>query len=52
MIQHEVDHLDGVLMLDRTPTEQRRGAMRALRDGTSYSPPDRDDDPGAAVNGD
>jgi peptide deformylase len=52
VIQHEVDHLDGVLMLDRTPTEQRRAAMRALRDGTSYSPPDRDDDPSAAANGD
>jgi peptide deformylase len=52
VIQHEVDHLDGVLMLERTPTEQRRAAMRALRDGASYSPPDRDDDPGAAANGD
>jgi peptide deformylase len=29
--QHEIDHLDGVLMLDRTTPEQRREALRALR---------------------
>jgi peptide deformylase len=32
VIQHEVDHLDGVLILDRTTPEQRREAIRALRD--------------------
>jgi peptide deformylase len=32
VIQHEVDHLDGVLILDRTSREQRKGAMRALRE--------------------
>ena len=32
VIQHEIDHLDGVLILDRTSREQRREAMRALRD--------------------
>jgi len=32
VIQHELDHLDGVLILDRTSREQRRQAMRALRD--------------------
>ena len=32
MIQHEMDHLDGVLILDRTTREQRKEAMRALRD--------------------
>jgi peptide deformylase len=32
VIQHEIDHLDGVLMLDRTTREQRKTAMRALRD--------------------
>jgi peptide deformylase len=31
--QHEIDHLDGVLILDRTTVEQRREALRALRDG-------------------
>jgi len=29
--QHEIDHLDGVLILDRTDPESRRGALRALR---------------------
>ena len=32
VIQHEVDHLDGVLILDRTTREQRREAMRELRE--------------------
>ncbi len=32
VIQHEIDHLDGVLILDRTGREQRREAMRALRE--------------------
>lgn len=30
-IQHEVDHLDGKLFLDRLDREHRREAMRALR---------------------
>ena len=32
VIQHEIDHLDGVLMLDRTTREQRKQAMRELRE--------------------
>jgi peptide deformylase len=32
VIQHEIDHLDGVLILDRTSREQRKEAMRTLRD--------------------
>src|ERR671915_4124 len=32
VIQHEMDHLDGVLILDRTSRDQRRVAMRALRE--------------------
>jgi len=32
VIQHEMDHLDGVLILDRTPRDQRREAMKALRE--------------------
>jgi peptide deformylase len=32
VIQHEMDHLDGVLILDRTSRDQRKRAMRALRD--------------------
>ncbi len=31
VIQHEVDHLDGVLILDRTTRDQRKEAVRALR---------------------
>ncbi|CAA9517800.1 MAG: Peptide deformylase [uncultured Solirubrobacteraceae bacterium] len=32
VIQHEIDHLDGILILDRTSREQRKAAMRALRE--------------------
>ena len=31
VIQHEMDHLDGVLILDRAPRDQRKEGMRALR---------------------
>jgi peptide deformylase len=44
VLQHEIDHLDGVLILDRTTREQRKGALRALREGGSYSPPVADED--------
>jgi peptide deformylase len=42
VLQHEMDHLDGVLILDRTERDQRKGAMRALREGTSFTPFDPD----------
>jgi peptide deformylase len=32
VIQHEIDHLDGVLVLDRISRQQRKEAMRALRE--------------------
>ena len=32
VIQHEIDHLDGVLILDRAPREARKEAMRAMRE--------------------
>ncbi len=32
VIQHEIDHLNGVLILDRISREARREAMRALRE--------------------
>jgi peptide deformylase len=32
VIQHETDHLDGVLILDRTTRDQRKDAIRALRE--------------------
>lgn len=48
VLQHEIDHLDGVLILDRAERAQRKGALRALREGTTYSPPREDgEDEGA-----
>lgn len=44
VIQHEMDHLDGVLTLQRTTREQRKAAMRALREGGTYAPPQAEDD--------
>ncbi len=38
VLQHEIDHLDGVLILDRAPRAQRKAALRALREGGSYAP--------------
>ena len=38
VLQHEIDHLDGVLILDRAPRDQRKAALRALREGGSYTP--------------
>ena len=32
VIQHEIDHLDGVLILDRTSRDQRKEAIRTLRE--------------------
>ena len=32
VIQHEMDHLDGVLMLERASREDRKEALRALRE--------------------
>jgi peptide deformylase len=51
VLQHEIDHLDGVLILDRTVREQRKAAMRALREGETYAPerePDEAEEPPAA----
>lgn len=31
-LQHETDHLDGVLFIDRLDREQRKAAMRAIRE--------------------
>ncbi|MEO8687877.1 MAG: peptide deformylase, partial [Solirubrobacteraceae bacterium] len=55
VIQHEMDHLDGVLILDRTPRQQRRAALWALRSGESFEPsmldPDPDPEAGPAGSG-
>lgn len=32
IFQHEVDHLDGVLILDRTDRDSRKAAMREMRE--------------------
>ena len=45
VLQHEIDHLDGVLILDRTTRAQRKGALRALREGVSYSPAPEEHEP-------
>jgi peptide deformylase len=31
VVQHEVDHLDGILLLERVTDDERKEAMRALR---------------------
>jgi peptide deformylase len=40
VIQHEIDHLDGVLILDRATREQRKAAMRELRERAEAVPAD------------
>lgn len=44
VLQHEVDHLDGVLILERAPRDQRKGAMRALREGGTFAPEKPDEE--------
>jgi peptide deformylase len=39
VIQHEIDHLDGVLILDRTSRDQRKQAMKALRERLAEGEP-------------
>ena len=52
VLQHEIDHLDGVLILDRAPRAQRKGALRALRAGEAYHPPGADEDSEVGVSAD
>jgi peptide deformylase len=42
VIQHEIDHLDGVLILDRTSRDQRKHAMRAMREAMAPGAPPSD----------
>ena len=37
VIQHEIDHLDGVLILDRVSREARKEAMRAMREAQAQA---------------
>ena len=39
VIQHEMDHLDGVLILERISRDQRKQAMRAMREAERESEP-------------
>ncbi len=39
VIQHEVDHLDGILILDRTTPEERKAALRELREAAALGGP-------------
>jgi peptide deformylase len=47
VIQHEMDHLDGVLILDHISREQRKEAMRAMREAIEAER--RGEDPHAAA---
>ncbi len=38
-IQHEVDHLDGILFIDRLDREARREAMRLIREAAWFGEP-------------
>jgi peptide deformylase len=38
VIQHEIDHLDGILILDRISREARKAAMRAMREAHARTP--------------
>ena len=40
-IQHETDHLDGILFVDRLDAEQRKLAMKAIREAewSGLTPP-------------
>jgi peptide deformylase len=42
VIQHEMDHLDGVLILDHASKEQRKAAMKAMREGGEPDEHDHD----------
>ncbi len=38
-IQHETDHLDGILFIDRMNRDQRKLAMKAIREADWWGPP-------------
>ena len=45
VIQHEIDHLDGVLILDRISRQARKEAMRAMREGQTGEDAEEPEDP-------
>ena len=40
-IQHETDHLDGILFVDRLDREARREAMKYIREAEWFGDPPR-----------
>jgi peptide deformylase len=52
VLQHEMDHLDGVLIIDRIPKDQRREALRILREGGEMLEPRRLGSNGERPDGD
>ncbi|RFS85365.1 peptide deformylase [Actinomadura spongiicola] len=38
-VQHETDHLDGVIFIDRMDPEQRKAAMKAIREAEWFGEP-------------
>lgn len=46
-LQHETDHLDGLLYLDRLDVTERRKAMRAVRESSWFLPASRREPAGA-----
>jgi len=48
IVQHEMDHLDGVLILDRISREARKEAMRAMREALEGRTPAPGEDDGDA----
>jgi len=52
LVQHELDHLDGVLLIDHLEEDDRKQAMKTLRErllehGSMKRPPERDAGPSA-----
>ena len=37
VLQHEIDHLDGILILDRTSRDERKAALRQLREAAEQA---------------
>ena len=44
-VQHETDHLDGVLFIDRLDPATRKEAMKMIRESDWFGPHDRQDQP-------
>lgn len=49
IFQHEIDHLDGVLFVDRLDSERRREAMRTIREAELGLAPPPPGDPARAL---